>query len=238
MTNAELMAREDFREILRLVRPGARVLDVGCGEGELLELLTREKGVDGQGLEISPAGVAACLARGLAVVQGDGDRDLDHFPTRAFDYAVLSKTLQQMRDPRHALSELLRIADQAVVSVPNFGHWRVRWSLLSRGRMPETRALPDPWWSTPNIHLCTLRDFIDLCTSLDLRIDACTALSGGKPARPIDPAKGWENWRSESALFLLSKRTTDNSAAAPVDLFGEMAMAPQAKPAKRGRARA
>ena len=131
--------REDFREILRLVRPGARVLDVGCGEGELLELLTKEKRVDGQGLEISPAGVAACLAKGLAVVQGDGDRDLDHFPTRAFDYAILSKTLQQMREPRHVLSELLRIADQAIVSVPNFGHWRMRLSLMARGWMRSAR---------------------------------------------------------------------------------------------------
>lgn len=215
--------REDFREILRLVRPGARVLDVGCGEGELLELLTREKGVDGQGLEISPSGVAACLSRGLAVVQGDGDRDLDHFPTRAFDYAVLSKTLQQMREPRRALSELLRIADQAVVSVPNFGHWRVRWSLISRGRMPETRALPDPWWSTPNIHLCTLRDFIELCEDLDLRVDSCAALSSGKPARLIDPMKGLENWRAETALFLLSRKTpapVEVQPAAPSsDLF-------------------
>ena len=198
--------REDFREILRLVRPGARVLDVGCGEGELLELLTREKGVDGQGLEISPQGVAAGLARGLAVVQGDGDRDLDHFPTRAFDYAILSKTLQQMRDPRHVLGELLRIAEQAVVSLPNFGHWRVRWALLTTGRMPETGALPEPWWSTPNIHLCTLRDFTLLAEELDLRIDACSAFVQGKPARPIDPHRPLENWRSEQALFLLSRK--------------------------------
>jgi methionine biosynthesis protein MetW len=223
--------REDFREILRLVRPGSRVLDVGCGEGELLEELTREKGVDGQGLEISPAGVAACLARGLAVVQGDGDRDLDHFPTRSFDYAILSKTLQQMREPKHVLSELLRIADQAVVSVPNFGHWRVRTSLLVTGRMPETRALPEPWWSTPNIHLCTLKDFIDLCRELDLRIDACAALSGGKPARPIDPAHPWENWRSESALFLLSRRAEDTAEAVPKNLFGEVDL-PTAPPAR------
>ena len=208
--------REDFREILRLVRPGSRVLDVGCGEGELLELLTREKAVDGQGLEISTEGVSACLARGLAVVQGDGDRDLDHFPTKAFDYAILSKTLQQMREPRHVLNELLRIADRAVISLPNFGQWRVRWALLARGRMPETSALPDPWWSTPNIHLCTLHDFTALCDDLDLRIDACSALSEGKPARPIDPTRAIENWRAESALFLLSRRVDATAPAAPV----------------------
>lgn len=211
--------REDFREILRLVRPGTRVLDVGCGEGDLLELLSREKGVEGQGLEISPKGVSACLARGLSVVQGDGDRDLDHFPTRAFDYAILSKTLQQMREPRHVLSELLRIADRAVVSVPNFGHWRVRLALLLKGRMPETKALPDPWWSTPNIHLCTLRDFTALCRDLDLRIDACAALAQGQPARPIDPMRPIENWRAESAIFLLSRRAEPEAPAPKGDLF-------------------
>ena len=205
--------REDFKEILRLVRPGARVLDVGCGEGELLELLTREKGVDGQGLEISSQGVSACLARGLAVVQGDGDRDLDHFPTQAFDYAILSKTLQQMREPRHVLNELLRIADRAVVSLPNFGQWRVRWSLMVQGRMPETKALPEPWWSTPNIHLCTLHDFTALCDDLDLRIEACSALNAGKPARPIDPTRALENWRSETALFLLSRKGVAEAAS-------------------------
>jgi methionine biosynthesis protein MetW len=217
-------AREDFREILRLVRPGARVLDVGCEDGELLELLSREKRVDGQGLEISQAGVSACLAKGLAVVQGDGDRDLDHFPTRAFDYAILSKTLQQMREPRHVLSELLRIADQAIVSVPNFAHWRMRAYLMFRGRMPETRALPDPWWATANIHLCTLRDFTDLCRELDLRIDACAAFSSGKPARSIDPDGTLENLRSESALFLLSRRADGAPEAVPTDLFGEVAL--------------
>ena len=198
--------REDFAEILRLVTPSARVLDVGCGEGELLELLTREKGCDGQGLEISSEGVSACLARGLAVVQGDGDRDLDHFPTTAFDYAVLSKTLQQMREPRHVLAELLRIADKAVVSLPNFGHWRVRWALLARGRMPETAALPDPWWATANIHLCTLHDFVALCDDLGLKIEACSAMSEGQQARPIDPTRAIENWRAETALFLLSRK--------------------------------
>jgi methionine biosynthesis protein MetW len=232
--------RQDFQEILRLVRPGARVLDVGCGEGELLELLTREKGVDGQGLEISQAGVSACLAKGLAVVQGDGDRDLDYFPTQSFDYAVLSRTLQQMREPAHVLSELLRIADQAVVSVPNFGHWRVRLDLVTKGRMPETRALPEPWWSTPNIHLCTLRDFTELCRELDLRIDACAALSNGKAARTIDPETPLENWRSETGLFLLSRRSERPRAPAPVDLLGEVQLPgePAAPAGKRRKAKA
>ncbi|WP_309643921.1 methionine biosynthesis protein MetW [Phenylobacterium sp.] len=214
--------RDDFREILRLVRPDARVLDVGCGEGELLELLTREKNIDGQGLELSSDGVGACLARGLAVVQGDADRDLDHFPTKAFDYAILSKTLQQVRDPKHVLSELLRIADRAVVSVPNFGHWRVRMALITTGRMPETQALPEPWWSTPNIHLCTLRDFTSLCADLNLRIDSCVSLAPGKPPRQIDAEGPLENWRAETALFLLSRRAESEPPppAAKADLFG------------------
>ena len=230
--------REDFAEILKLVRPNARVLDIGCEDGELLELLTREKSIDGQGLEISPQGVAACLARGLAVVQGDGDRDLDHFPARAFDYAILSKTLQQMREPRHVLSELLRIADQAVVSVPNFGHWKVRWALLSRGRMPETGALPEPWYSTPNIHLCTLRDFVSLCDVLELRIDACAALSDGHAARPIDPRAPIENWRAETALFLLSRKASPLPGGGPQqNLFGEVELRRAETPTPKGKRR-
>ncbi|HRD28632.1 MAG TPA: methionine biosynthesis protein MetW [Caulobacter sp.] len=214
--------REDFREILRLVRPGARVLDVGCGGGELLEMLARDKQVDGRGVEISTQGVSACLARGLAVMQGDADRDLDQFPAGAFDYAVLSQTLQATRNPRQVLSELLRIADRAVVSFPNFGHWRVRWSLLSRGRMPETRSLPEPWWSTPNIHLCTLADFNALVADLDVRIEACAALSEGRPARPMNPTSLLENWRAEAALFLLARRNAEPAEPidAPRDLFG------------------
>ncbi len=206
MSPAEAARREDFRAILGLVKPGARVLDIGCGEGALLELLTREKNVDGRGLEISPANVALGLARGLAVVQGDADHDLDDFPTHAFDYAVLSQTLQTVRQPRHVLVELLRIAERAIVSFPNFGHWRVRWSLMAGGRMPMTGALPVAWWETENIHLCTLRDFTQLCQDLDLNIEACAALAEGAPARPIDPLRAVENWRAEQALFMLSRK--------------------------------
>lgn len=215
--------REDFREILRLVRPGSRVLDIGCGEGALLDLLAREKDVDGRGLEISPSGVAACLARGLAVVQGDADSDLADFPTRGFDYAILSQTLQAVREPRTVLNELLRIADRAIVSVPNFGHWRVRLGLLTTGRMPMTGVLPEPWWSTPNIHLCTLRDLTLLCDELGVRIEAASALADGRAARPIDPAREIENWRAETALFLLSRpgqAVPAEPGSAGGDLFG------------------
>ena len=219
-----LSDREDFREILRLVRPGSRVLEIGCGEGGLLELLAQEKDVDARGLEISAEGVSACLARGLAVVQGDADGDLADYPADAFDYAILSQTLQQMRDPRRVLTELLRIAERAIVSVPNFGHWRVRWALVAGGRMPMTRDLPDPWWSTANIHLCTLRDFTDLCADLGVRIEASAALTRGKPARQIEPLRAVENLRAEQALFLLSRpgeRVTPVRPGTPADdLFG------------------
>ena len=216
--------RPDFREILRLVRPGSRVLDVGCGEGVLLEALVQEKNCDGRGLEISAGGVSACLARGLAVVQGDADRDLADFPARGFDYAILSQTLQESAAPREVLTELLRIAERAVVSFPNFGHWRMRLSLLVHGRMPETRALPHQWWSTPNIHMCTLRDFVELCGELQIEIEFGAAFAAGKPPRRIVADRAIENWRAESALFLLSRRSGGPrpipEPVAKKDLFG------------------
>lgn len=197
--------REDFKTIAALVTSRARVLDVGCGGGDLLDLLRRARHVDGRGIEISPAGVSACLARGLAVVQGDADRDLGDFAAGAFDFVILSQTLQAVRRPRAVLDQLLRIGARAIVTLPNFGHWRARLSLLLGGRMPVTAALPDPWWSTGNIRLCTLRDFTTLCAELAIRIDACAAFAAGEPARRIHPMSVVEAWRAESALFLLSR---------------------------------
>ena len=139
------------------------------------------------------------------MVQGDADRELADYPDDAFDYAILSQTLQTVRDPRSVLVELLRIAKGAIVSFPNFGHWRVRASLLTKGRMPTTKALPTPWWETPNIHLCTLLDFTDLVEDLGFRIEAASALIRGKPARPMTPGRPLENWRAEAAIFLLTR---------------------------------
>jgi methionine biosynthesis protein MetW len=202
---APLAVRQDFAAIRDLVDDRARVLDVGCGEGDLLDLLVRERRADARGLEISPRGVSACLARGLSVMQGDADRDLADFPSRAFDYVILSQTLQAVLNPRQVLLELLRIGERAIVSLPNFGHWRVRLDLLVQGRMPVTGALPEPWWSTPNIHLCTIRDFLEMASGLGLRVEACFAFADGRPARAIRPALPLENWRAESALFLLAR---------------------------------
>lgn len=216
--------RTDFQEILRLVRPRARVLDVGCGEGELLDLLRREKGVDGRGIEISPQGVAACLAKGLSVMQGDADRDLAEYPPDGFDYVVLSDTLQAVKNPRAVLEAMVRLAERALVSFPNFGHWRVRASLTLRGRMPATRALPNPWWSTPNIHLCTVADFAHLAADIGLRVEATAALNRGKAARPVRIDSALTNLMAEEALVMLQRPArpalTSPSARSPAVLPG------------------
>jgi len=154
--------RRDLRLIAEMIEPGVRVLDIGCGDGALLAYLAREKAVDARGIELSQSGVNACVRHGLSVIQGDADRDLDAFPAGAFDVVVLSQTLQATRRPRHVVEALVRIGKRAIVSFPNFGFWRIRLSLLSRGRMPVSELLSNSWYDTPNIHLCTIRDFVGL----------------------------------------------------------------------------
>src|SRR6202158_1847209 len=158
-------ARVDLVLVSEMVERGAKVLDVGCGDGELLRILAESRGVDGRGIELSREGVNECVAKGLAVIQGDADTDLADYPDDAFDYVILSQTLQATRHPRVVLEHMLRIGRSAVVSFPNFGHWQVRLQLLFAGHMPQTDILPYSWYDTPNIHHCTIKDFRQLCTT-------------------------------------------------------------------------
>src|SRR5688572_11770969 len=170
-------ARVDLLSVASMVTPGARVLDVGCGDGELLRLLGETRGVDGRGIELSREGVNRCVAKGLAVIQGDADTDLGDYPDDAFDYVILSQTLQATRRPREVLEHMLRIGQHAIVSFPNFGHWSIRLGLLFGGRMPRTQNLPNTWYDTQNIHFCTIKDFRDLCTLVGARMERAVALN-------------------------------------------------------------
>ncbi|HWI28361.1 MAG TPA: methionine biosynthesis protein MetW [Stellaceae bacterium] len=197
--------RGDLRLVADMVEAGSRVLDVGCGDGELLAYLAGEKRVDGRGMELSQSGVNAGVRHGLSVIQGDADHDLQDYPSDAFDYVVLSQTLQATRQPRRVIEHLVRIGRRAVVSFPNFGHWRIRLSLLTHGRMPMTPALAHPWYETPNIHLCTILDFIALCEELGVVIERSIALDrNGLPYR-LNPRGGLANLMAEQALFLLRR---------------------------------
>jgi len=197
--------RVDLQLIADMVDAHARLLDIGCGDGALLDYLIHFKQVDGRGVELSQAGVNACVAQGLSVVQGDADTDLSHYPTAAFDYVVLSQTLQATRNPRTVLSELVRIGRRAIVSFPNFGHWRVRWHLGINGRMPTTPSLPAQWYDTPNIHLCTILDFTELCRTLDVTIERAIAIDASGRPSPIR-APRLANLFGEQGLFLLKRR--------------------------------
>lgn len=200
------MARADHLWIADQVETGARVLDVGCGDGALLDLLSAMKNVDARGIEIERDRVNACVARGLSVVQGDVDRDLADYPDDAFDYAILSLTIQASRNPKDVLGHLLRIGQRAIVSFPNFGHWQVRTKLLLTGRMPVTPNLPDPWHATPNAHLCTIKDFAELCDEIDARVEKKVAFNvSGQRLGTWLPLTA-HNLLGERAVFLLTRR--------------------------------
>lgn len=196
--------RRDLRLIAEMIDPGLRVLDIGCGDGALLDHLVRRKGADARGMELSQAGVNAAVRHGLSVIQGDADRDLEAFPDDAFDVVVLSQTLQATRRPRYVVGELLRIGKQAIVSFPNFGYWRIRLSLLLRGRMPVTELLHNSWYDTPNIHLCTIRDFVALCDELGARIERSLTLDQHSRPFTLDPRGGLANLLAAQGVFVLS----------------------------------
>jgi methionine biosynthesis protein MetW len=201
--------RRDLRLIAEMIEPESRVLDIGCGDGALLAYLAREKGVDARGMELSQSGVNACVRHGLSVIQGDADHDLDAFPAGAFDVAVLSQTLQATRRPRHVVEELVRIGKRAIVSFPNFGFRRIRLGLLWRGRMPVSELLNNSWYDTPNIHLCTIRDFVVLCDALGTKIERSITLDRHGRPFSLDPRGGLANLLAEQGVFVLSGKSHD-----------------------------
>ena len=192
--------RPDLAVIARHVAPGSRVLDVGCGDGELMAVLQAEKQVDARGMEIDPEEVEKCVARGLSAIQGDADRDLADYPDEAFDCAILSQTLQTAARPDLMLDELLRIGRRAFVSFPNFAYWRMRAALLFKGRMPVTRHLPVSWYETQNIHHVTVTDFRQLLADKGVAIERSWFFSGDK-----ELGAAGANWRAEYAVYLLSR---------------------------------
>ena len=196
--------RSDHLLVAEMVAPGSKVLDVGCGDGDLLQLL-ESRGIDGRGIELSREGVNRCVAKGLAVVQGDADTDLVNYPDDAFDYVILSQTLQATRQPKVVLENLLRIGQRAIVSFPNFGFWKMRLQLLVGGHMPRTENLPATWYDTPNIHFCTIKDFVQLCDEINVKMERAVALDlYGRPLRLNLPWWFW-NMFGEQGVFLLSR---------------------------------
>jgi methionine biosynthesis protein MetW len=193
--------RPDLAIMADLIPARARVLDIGCGDGALIERLVRTKNCDARGIELSREGVSGAVARGLSVVQGDADTDLVDYPSTAFDYVVLSQTLQATQRPADVLDQLLRIGRQAIVSVPNFAHWKARMSILFGGRMPVTAAMPVSWYETQNIHLCSIADFADLCAARRISVEQVIYMH--KDQRLAFAALA--NWRADQAIFVLRR---------------------------------
>ncbi|MDP6344297.1 MAG: methionine biosynthesis protein MetW [Alphaproteobacteria bacterium] len=204
--NGASSVRPDFRLLADMVTPRARVLDIGCENGDLLQYLRQENDIDGRGMELSQEGVNASVARGLSVVQGDADTDLVDYPDDAFDFVILSQSLQVVRFPNLVLEQMLRIGERAIVSFPNFGYWRVRWHLFAKGRMPMTKALPIAWYETANIHFCTILDFLDLCQEMQVRVERGVALDHQGRADTIARSRRLANLFGEQGIFLLRRK--------------------------------
>jgi methionine biosynthesis protein MetW len=202
MTN---LTRADHDIILGAIPQHAAVLDVGCGDGTLMARLKSRAKASVRGMELSQEGVNACVARGLSVVQGDADFDLALYPNDSFDVVVLSQTIQATRKPEEVLAQMRRIGRKAIVSLPNFGFWQVRLSLLMTGRMPITKGLPENWHQTENLHLCTLLDFEELALASGFNVTSVTRIANGRAGGPSSHATGLLNWLAEEAVFVLDR---------------------------------
>ena len=197
--------KKEFQIISELIENNTRVLDVGCGDGVLMQYLKDKKNIDTRGLEISKNNVQNCTSKGLSVIEGNAEKDLYQFPNLSFDYVVLSQTLQAFYNPEKVIDDLLKVATKAIVTIPNFGHWKVRIHLLLKGTMPVTKILPHEWYNTPNLHMCTIKDFFNFCSKRKIELYKSIALSGEKISKINSKNINIKNLNSELGIFLIKK---------------------------------
>jgi|TARA_B110000967_G_C18714482_1_gene474425 methionine biosynthesis protein MetW len=197
--------KQEFKIIADLVDKNTRVLDVGCGDGTLMEFLKKNKEIDIRGIEISKNNVQKCVEKGLTVIEGDAEKDLSQFPNSSFDFVILSQTLQAFLRPEIVINELLRVGKKAIVTVPNFGFWKIRLNLLIKGTMPVTKNLPDEWYNTPNLHMCTIKDFFNFCNNRKIKLDKSLALRNEKTSSISNINLNIKNLSAELGIFLIEK---------------------------------
>jgi len=197
--------KKEFQIISELIENNKRVLDVGCGDGTLMKHLKDNKNIDTRGLEISKNNVQLCISKSLSVIEGNAERDLQQFPDLSFDYVILSQTLQAFYNPEKVIDDLLRVANKAIVTIPNFGYWKVRLHLLLKGTMPITKNLPNEWYNTPNLHMCTIKDFYNFCSKKNIELYKSIALNGEKTSKINKINLNIKNLYSELGIFLIQK---------------------------------
>ena len=197
--------KKEFQIISELIENNTKVLDVGCGDGTLMKFLKDEKNVDTRGLEISKENVQNCISKGLSIIEGNAEKDLHQFPNLTFDYVILSQTLQAFYNPEKVIDDLLRVSKKAIVTIPNFGYWKVRIHLLLKGTMPVTDALPNEWYDTPNLHMCSIKDFYNFCFKKKIDLTKSIALNGDKTSKINKKNINIKNLSSELGIFLIKK---------------------------------